>query len=200
VGYGARPTKDGIDAVYFIAQENYPVEFLEMNYPIRVRQYGIHTNSGGPGRWRGGCGVVREIQFMADEAICSVRIEGTINPPWGTSGGQAGRAGRILVNPGKDNERVLPSIADGVVLRRGDILRMETGGGGGWGHPFDREPERVEEDVRKGMITSESAAIDYGVSIDPETFMIDLYETQRMRSKRETPMLFHNGRYVAAMA
>jgi N-methylhydantoinase B len=199
VGYGARPTKDGIDAVYFIAQENYPIEFIEMGYPIRVREYGMHMDSGGPGRWRGGCGVIREVELIADEAICSVRIEGTINPPWGTAGGQAGRAGRIIVNPGRESERMLPSIADGVVLRKGDVLRMETGGGGGWGHPLDREPERVAEDVRKGMVSLQSALRDYGVHIDPETMTCDPARTDQLRGVRGASGLFHNGQYTDAM-
>ncbi len=66
VGYGARPTADGIDAVYFVAQENYPVEFLEQGYPVRLLRYGINRDSGGPGKFRGGAGVVREYEVLAE--------------------------------------------------------------------------------------------------------------------------------------
>src|SRR5262245_31246734 len=83
VGYGARPTCDGIDAVYLIAQENYPAEFLDAIYPVRLRRYAINPDTGGPGRWRGGCGIVREIEVLAPEATISVRIDAVANPAWG---------------------------------------------------------------------------------------------------------------------
>ncbi len=81
VGYGARPDADGIDAVYFVAQENYPVEFLESGYPVRLRRYGIHRDSGGPGRFRGGCGLVREYEILADDAVLAVRIDSVRTRP-----------------------------------------------------------------------------------------------------------------------
>src|SRR5258708_36636026 len=91
VGWGARATADGTDAVYFVAQENYPVEFLETGYPVRLRTYGILTDSCGAGRWRGGCGIVREYDILADEAMLAVRIDSVKKPPWGMAGGVAGR-------------------------------------------------------------------------------------------------------------
>ena len=90
VGYGARPYADGIDAVYFVAQENYPVEFLELGYPVRMRAYGIVPDSGGAGRYRGGCGIIREYEVLAEEAMMAIRIDGVQNPPWGMAGGMAG--------------------------------------------------------------------------------------------------------------
>ena len=138
VGYGARPDPDGIDAVYFVAQENYPVEFLELGYPVRLLRYGINRDSGGPGRQRGGCGIVREYEILADHAVLAMRIDGVLNPPWGVAGGMGGGSGRAVVNPGTARERVLAPLSDGNVLVRGDMLLLETGGGGGHGHPFDR--------------------------------------------------------------
>jgi N-methylhydantoinase B len=79
---GARATADGSDAVYFVAQENYPVEFLELGYPVRLRRYGINRDSGGPGRFRGGAGVVREYEVLAEHAVLSMRIDSVVNPPW----------------------------------------------------------------------------------------------------------------------
>ena len=113
VGYGARPTADGIDAVYFVAQENYPVEFLELGYPVRLRRYGIHRDSGGPGKFRGGCGIVREYEVLAEQAVLSVRIDSVMNPPWGVAGGMQGGTGRAVVNPGTPHERVLAPLSDG---------------------------------------------------------------------------------------
>ncbi len=165
VGYGARPDADGLDAVYFVAQENYPVEFLELGYPVELITYAMHRDSGGPGQWRGGCGIVREYRILADRAVLAVRIDGVANPPWGTAGGMGGGAGRAVVNPGQPGERVLAPLSDGNVVVRGDILRIETGGGGGRGHPFERPAERVLQDVEDGFVSAEAAERDYGVPI-----------------------------------
>lgn len=200
VGYGARPTADGTDAIYFVGQENYPMEFVEMGFPVRVRTYALNPDSGGPGRWRGGTGIVREIEVLTDNVRCSVRIEGSVNPPWGTAEGMAARAGGILVNPGRPDEREIPPIKDGIVLNRGDVLHVRTGGGGGWGHPFDREPERVRADVANGMVSIEAALSDYGVRIDPVTLGVDLVATEAHRVEhRAEGRMFHNGQYRDAM-
>jgi N-methylhydantoinase B len=100
VGYGARASADGLDAVYFVAQENYPVEFLEQGYPVRLRRYGINRDSGGAGKFRGGAGVVREYEVLAEQAVLSLRIDSVLNPPWGVGGGLPGGTGRAAVNPG----------------------------------------------------------------------------------------------------
>ena len=136
VGYGARPFADGLDAIYYVAQKNYPAEFMEMVFPMRLRQYALHQDSGGPGRYRGGCGVVREIELLADEAVVAIRQDNILFPPAGVNGGQAGRPGRCLVNPGRPDERALAPMSDGNVIGKGDIVRLYTSGGGGWGDPF----------------------------------------------------------------
>lgn len=200
VGYGARPEADGTDAIYFVGQENYPIEFVEMGFPARIRSYALNPDSGGPGRWRGGTGILREVEVLVDGVRCSVRIEGTINPPWGTAGGMAARAGRILVNPGRPDQREIPPIKDGIVLNRGDVLQVRTGGGGGWGHPFDREPERVRDDVVNGMVSLAGALADYGVVLDPGSLDIDQAATRAHRAAhRQHVRRFHNGRYVDEM-
>ncbi|HTZ34913.1 MAG TPA: hydantoinase B/oxoprolinase family protein [Stellaceae bacterium] len=194
VGYGARPFADGHDAVYLVAQENYPAEFLEPIYPVRLRRYAINPDTGGPGRWRGGCGIVREFALLAAEAVISVRIDGIDFPPWGVSGGRQGGAGRCVVNPGRADERTIAPISDGTVLKRGDVVRIETGGGGGFGHPFDREPERVAADVRGGFVGRASAADDYGVLLTSD-FRVDEAATRRRRQARPPTALFHRRGY-----
>ncbi|MBV9976254.1 MAG: hydantoinase B/oxoprolinase family protein [Hyphomicrobiales bacterium] len=198
VGYGARPYADGIDAVYFVAQENYPVEFVELGYPVRLTQYGIARDSGGPGRYRGGCGIVREYEILADEAVLAVRIDGVTNPPWGIAGGMSGGAGRAVINPGTPRERVLRPLSDGNRLTRGDILRIETGGGGGHGHPFDRPAEDVLEDVLGGFVSEEAAAKLYGVAIAAEK--IDAAATSALRRKRPAARAFHRNEYVDVLS
>lgn len=194
VGYGARPFADGTDAVYFVAQENYPVEFLEAEYPARLLRYGIHRDSGGPGRFRGGCGIVREYEILAEEAVLAVRIDGVACPPWGVAGGQSGRPGRAVVNPGTPRERVLAPLSDGNRLVRGDILLIETGGGGGHGHPFDRSAEEVIADVEGGFVGVAEAARDYGVAL--RDGILDTAATAALRSDRPAAKAFHRGEYA----
>jgi len=190
VGYGARPFADGTDAVYFVAQENYPVEFLEAEYPARLIRYGVHRDSGGPGRHRGGCGIVREYEILAEEAVLALRIDGVVCPPWGAAGGQSGRPGRAVLNPGTAYEKVLAPLSDGNVVRRGDILLIETGGGGGHGHPFDRPPDEVVADVEGGFVSEAAAARDYGVVVG------DRDATAALRARRPAVKAFHRGAYV----
>lgn len=199
VGYGARPFADGTDAVYFVAQENYPVEFMELSYPVRLRGYAINRDSGGAGRFRGGCGVVREYEVMAERAMLAVRVDSVRNPPWGVAGGLNGGSGRAVVNPGTPEERELPPLSDGTILARGDVFRLETGGGGGWGHPFDRPPAQVLEDVRAGFVSAVAARAQYGVAIADGA--VDAAETQRLRADRPVPQgLFHRRAYADHVA
>ncbi len=196
VGYGARSTADGIDAVYFVAQENYPVEFLEAGYPVTMRAYGIATDSGGPGRYRGGCGIVREYEILAEETMVAIRIDSVKNPPWGIHGGKSGRHGVAIVNPGTDAEVRLDPLSDRNMLKKGDILRIETGGGGGHGHPYDRPPEKVLSDVLGGFVEAETAMSEYGVVIEDGRLNLDA--TLSMRSNRPKTLRFHRQEYVDA--
>lgn len=197
VGYGARDHADGIDAVYFVAQENYPVEFLETSYPVRLKSYAIAEDSGGAGRHRGGTGIVREYEILADEASLSIRIDTVKNPPWGTRGGMNGGGGYALVNPGRADERQLQGLSDGNMLRKGDLLRIVTGGGGGFGHPFDRPEADVLEDVLGGFVSRESAARDYGVILAGRS--VDVEATAHARSHRTAVKDFHRKEYVDAI-
>ena len=194
VGYGARPTSDGNDAVYLVAQENFPSEFLDSVFPVRVRSYAINPDTGGPGRWRGGCGLIREVEVLAPEAMVSMRIDTVENPPWGVAGGHAAGSGRCVVNPGRTDERVLKPLSDGNIVFRGDVVRVETGGGGGWGHPFDREPERVLADVQTGFVSRAKAEEDYGVVLTRD-IEVDAAATRERRSARPVAKLFHRHGY-----
>jgi N-methylhydantoinase B len=194
VGYGARPTADGNDAVYLVAQENLPAEFVDSVFPVRVRSYAINPDTGGPGRFRGGCGIVREIEVLAPHAMVSMRIDSVENPPWGVAGGHAAGTGRCVINPGRADERVIKPLSDGNMVKRGDIVRIETGGGGGFGHPFDREPERVLADVRGGFVSRESARENYGVALAADG-ALDVVATDRLRAERPPVQLFHRHGY-----
>jgi N-methylhydantoinase B len=197
VGFGARPFADGIDGVYYVAQKNYPVEFAEMEFGVCIERYSMHRDSGGPGTYRGGCGVIRDIRVIADEGILASRLENVKHPAWGVNGGQSGRPGRLLVNPGTPEERELKPLSDNNRLRQGDLLRIMTPGGGGWGDPLERDVALVRDDVRDGFVSIESALQDYGVVLDPQTFEVDTVETPKLRqSMRRQTAMFHRGRYL----
>ena len=108
---------------------------------------------------------MREYEVLAEHAVLSMRIDSVVNPPWGVAGGMQGGTGRAIVNPGTAKELVLAPLSDGTVLRRGDVLLLETGGGGGHGHPFDRPAVRVLEDIADGFVSVEAARRDYGVLV-----------------------------------
>jgi len=191
VGLGARPFADGVDVIYYIAQENYPVEYVERDFPLRVERYAARPDSGGPGLHRGGCGVVRDVRVLAEKAELATRMENTVVAPYGVAGGRAGRTGRIILNPGTPVERELVALGDGIVLKRGDLLRFETCGGGGWGDPLERDPERVRTDVARGFITARGAFEDYGVALAPATLDLDKTATdeERRRRVRDLPLI-----------
>jgi N-methylhydantoinase B len=199
VGYGARPYADGHDAVFNVGQENYPAEFLDAVYPLRVLRYAINADTGGAGRWRGGCGIVREVEVLASEALVSVRIDSVENPPWGTAGGKQAGVGGCVINPGRPDERRLAPLSDGNKVRRGDVIRVETGGGGGWGHPYDREPERVLDDVLAGFVSHVNALSEYGVVLAADGTAVDHAATTKQRSTQPATQLFHRGTYRGAL-
>ncbi|HEX9127189.1 MAG TPA: hydantoinase B/oxoprolinase family protein [Methylomirabilota bacterium] len=191
VGLGARPFADGVDVIYYIAQENYPVEYVERDFPLRVERYAVRPDSGGPGLHRGGCGVVRDVRVLCEKAELATRMENTLVAPYGVAGGRAGRTGRITLNPGTPEARELLALGDGIGLKRGDLLRLETCGGGGWGDPLERDPERVRQDVARGFITGHGAFEDYGVVLDAATLDIDKTATdeERRRRARDLPLI-----------
>jgi N-methylhydantoinase B len=200
VGQGARPFGDGLDVIYSArGQRNFPIEFVETEFPVRVRAYAIHRDSGGPGERRGGCGVVRDVELLAARATLGTRMNGVKCPPWGVKGGRAGRSGRFVVNPGTSAERLVAPFGDDVELVRGDVLRVITSGGGGWGHPADRDALTVLQDVKDGFVSLEGARDDYGVLVDPETWKIDWRATDARRAsvRRDLP-LFDRGEWFAA--
>jgi N-methylhydantoinase B len=188
VGLGARPFADGVDVIYYIAQENYPVEYVEKDFPLHIEQYGIRVDSGGPGLYRGGCGVVRDVRVLCDKAELGTRMENTKFPPYGVAGGRAGCPGRITLNPGTAEAREVPPVGDGVQLKCGDLLRIETCGGGGWGDPYARDPALVQQDVARGFVSLSGALEEYGVVLAPLSLEIDKAATEERRKTRPQPL------------
>ena len=197
VGFGARPHADGIDAVYYVAQKNYPIEFAEMEFGVRIEGYAMNMDSGGPGLHRGGCGIVRDLRVVGDEAVIGLRMDNIRWPAWGVKGGMGGGAGRIVVNPGTADERELRPMSEGNKLKRGDLVRIMTPGGGGWGSPLERAAEQVRDDILDGYISAESAARDYGVVLTANLIDVDAAATDARRKElaRMPRGLFHRHAY-----
>jgi N-methylhydantoinase B len=195
VGQGARPFGDGLDVIYSSrGQKNFPMEFIEHEFPVRILTYAIHQDSGGAGKFRGGCGVVRDVQILAPKVVLGTRMNGVKSQSWGVKGGKAGKSGRFILNPGTPQERQIPPFGDNVELQAGDILRVLTSGGGGWGHPAERDPLQVLQDVKDGFVSLSSAREDYGVVIAADTWKIDWRQTQdRRRAGLVSPPLFDRG-------
>jgi N-methylhydantoinase B len=181
VGFGAHAGGDGEDGIMHLSEpgcRNNPVEVLETKAPMFIEWYGYRPDTGGAGRHRGGVGVGRAYRFLAPSTgICLVYK--TDSKPWAIGEGHVGQNNHIVINPGTENEVIKRGSYNH--LDAGEVLVNNTGGGGGYGHPFDREPERVAKDVRNGFVSVESAARDYGVSVDPDTFEVNLAATEQLR-------------------
>jgi N-methylhydantoinase B/oxoprolinase/acetone carboxylase alpha subunit len=136
-GEGAHPDRNGMSGVHtaMTNTRNTPIEALERHFPLRVLRYRLREGSGGAGRWRGGEGIERDLQVLEDCTL-SLITERRVSQPWGLAGGGPGATGESWVLPGGDEsqaERVPDKCT--LRLRSGDVLRMLTPGGGGWGPP-----------------------------------------------------------------
>ncbi|MDO8213291.1 hydantoinase B/oxoprolinase family protein [Conexibacter sp. CPCC 206217] len=152
--YGGRSGKDGLDAVdtLYANTRNNPIEDIESHYPLRVRRYELVDEGAGAGRWRGGLGSVREIEFLADGGF-SLEGDGNLVPPPGLFGGHEGRAGSVTLNPGTAREQALPSKTPYRKARAGDVLRLVAPCGGGYGDPAQRDPAAAARDSEDGIAT-----------------------------------------------
>ena len=161
---------------------NTPIEAIEASYPIRFLEYRIRRDSGGPGRWRGGCGVERSWMLLAPSATLSILAERTKISPWGLFGGKPGAKGEYLIK--KADGRIVKLKSKCVIkMKRGDVLVIRTPGGGGYGDPLLRDPRLVLRDVLDDKVSIESAARDYGVVINPKDMSIDWRATEDLREK-----------------
>jgi N-methylhydantoinase B len=185
-GWGAKKTEDGVSATVCINDgdtHNSPVELMETKYPIVYERYGLVPDSGGAGTFRGGLGSQLAVRLRKDLNF-STRIERMLCPPWGLEGGQDGFGNLVELDMvGVDNPKMVNAKVFTARLKAGDLFRVRGGGGGGFGPAWQRPAEKVQEDVRQGYVTLESAKANYGVLLDPETLEIDHEESGRLRAQ-----------------
>jgi N-methylhydantoinase B len=177
---------------------NLPVEFVETRFPVRVEALALATDSGGAGTFRGGLGYRKEIRVLHDASFMSV-ADRSILSCWGVRGGRAGTPFRVTIDPGGPAERVMPGLCDWERVAAGEVIRIETTGGGGWGDPLARDPARVALDVIQGKVSRAAARDDYGVVFrrDGRDPVVDEAATGELRARlaaeRGRPAMFDRG-------
>jgi N-methylhydantoinase B len=183
--WGARHDKDGIEGISNPAANlsNQPIEMIEAEMPIEILRYGFVPDTGGAGRRRGGLAFERAFRFTG-EARFTLRGDRRDHPPYGVSGGQPGQPSAHKFTTRDGIESILPTMPmTSYIARPGDVLHVTGSGGGGFGDPFAREPERVLEDVREGKVTVEAARRDYGVVLTPDQGAVDWTATDVLRQR-----------------
>ncbi len=167
-GQGARCSADGMDVVMInmTNTSNLPIEAMEVEFPVRIERYELIPDSGGAGKYRGGLGVLRDMRVLADNASVSLRSARQRFPAPGMAGARPGGLGAFIRNPGAPDETRLGLTTSGTPLANGDVLRVMTPGGGGYGDPRERDPAAVERDLAQGKITRDAARDIYGVAIN----------------------------------
>ena len=164
-GSGGRYYADGEDTIHVVPDSrNLPTEFTESRFPFRVEALQLACDSGGPGRYRGGLGYEKHIRMLRDGHFMSI-ADRSILACWGVRGGLAGQPFSVTIDPGGPQERVVDALADAEPVRAGEVIRIRTTGGGGWGDPVERPYDEVERDVRWGKVSIAGALRDYGVVV-----------------------------------
>jgi N-methylhydantoinase B len=180
--WGARPTADGIDGCRNFAANGgaaVPVEIIEAESPLRINRFSLRPDSGGPGRYRGGCGLEREWEVLGEAVTMTIRADRAKTAPWGLAAGQPGEmSSNTLIRAGHGS--AIPSKAK-VELLRGDRFVHAQAGGGGYGNPLERDVAAVLANYIDGYVTATAARERYGVVIDEVNRAVDEEATRHLR-------------------
>ncbi len=185
-GMGARPTKDGIDVADHELSNVYhvPIEVTESEFPVRYRQLELWTDSGGAGTYRGGLGFNAEVEWLAGNAVLSVRGERHKFQPWGVGGGMKSPVCRTELVAQDGNATTVPAKTV-QPIHCGERLRYWSTGGGGYGRPTQRDANLVLEDVVDGRVSSAAARDIYGVVIHNGCLDAEQTDSRRTAMERE---------------
>jgi len=187
VGQGAsfdRDGGDGLIAYIMSGSEAIPIEVFEERGPVLVERWALRQDSGGPGKFRGGLGIERQIQSLTDCTVGGL-VEQTKFPAWGLFGGKSALPNVGILWPGTSKERTYGKIR-GLAFKKGERHLILTGGGGGWGDPYERDVNAVLTDVIRGYVSLESAKKDYGVVVREKNgeYIVDEVKTEKLRRHR----------------
>ncbi|MGF7056294.1 N-methylhydantoinase B [Bosea sp. OAE752] len=183
--WGARAGKDGIEGISNPAANlsNQPIEMIEADMPVEVLRYGLVPDTGGPGQYRGGLSLIREFRFLAPVAFV-LRGDRRDHPPFGLEGGSPGAPSAHILLRADGTEQGLPTMPmESFNARAGDVFRLIGAGGGGYGDALQRDPIRIEDDLREGKVTAAGASRDYGVVFAADGATIDQAATMRRRAE-----------------
>jgi N-methylhydantoinase B len=200
-GSGGRWYADGSDVIHIVPNSrNLPAEFSETRYPVLIEKLALRTDSGGPGKLRGGLGYEKRIRVLQDVTLLS-NADRSLLAPYGVNGGKSGGNYEVMLDPDSDLAVQIEGLADDIPVRQGQVIQIVTTGGGGWGDPLERDPELVRLDVTRGLVSLASAERDYGVVLEDgkESLVVDLAATELKRTQiaadRAPLAMFDRGPY-----
>jgi N-methylhydantoinase B len=184
-GMGAVNNLDGMDGVHtnMTNTRNTPAEVMEMAYPTFVKKYGLVPDSEGAGKFRGGMGLTREVIILGRSATITLSTERSYTDSWGLFGGLAGKHSYCALIGPDGQEQQFPARITTSVQEKSTII-LQTAGAGGFGPPYERDPEEVRRDVLEELVSLQRAKEVYGVVINPQTLDIDYELTKRERYKK----------------
>lgn len=188
-GWGGHCGGDGQDCLVNVANgdfKNFPVEILESQIPIMVERYAIRSDSEGAGKNRGGFGVIRTYRTFTDQTRVYLWFERTKMPAWGVFGGKDARGASTIIYDEMGHVVSVKSKLNNYPIGKGWVVDVMTGGGGGYGDPYQREAERVLRDVQAGYISPARAREAYGVVIENESIDIVATDALRLKLKEKT--------------
>jgi N-methylhydantoinase B len=169
-GWGACSTHDGAGPFRTMAHGDtriIPLELQESLMPFRLEEFSLREDCGGAGKFRGGMGF-RKRYRITGPAMLGTNLDRTKFPPWGVQGGKEAQPGRIAVRKASTGKEELREKENAFELEAGDLVTVETGGGGGYGPPSERDIAAIQRDLDAGYITSAAAERDYGVKVGPD--------------------------------
>ena len=197
-GWGGRHDRDGSNAtspIFGVGLAVQPLEGQERLTPVVTSTHEIRPDSGGPGEYRGGCGVQKGGTLTeAESTVISYLCDRSRSITFGTRGGLPSLPHGVWLNPGTEDERFLGAVFSGLDIGPGDFFTRPSAGGGGLGDPLDRDPAAVLEDVIDGYVTVDRARKDYGViveAVDPDVNEYVLHEeaTEQERAQARSVRL-----------
>jgi N-methylhydantoinase B len=170
-----------IDASGGVLDQDY--EMFEQQTPHTLLMHEYWLDSAGAGQWRGGLGVETAFKIGGENTKVVTFGDGDVEPPFGLFGGKSARLNKIELQypDGKVYKTTSKDLVEDVT--EGIVLFQQAGGGGGYGNPYLRNPGLVAQEVKNGIISIEKAKKDYGVVVDPETYRLNIEETEKLRKK-----------------
>jgi N-methylhydantoinase B len=186
-GWGGRPFEDGESGTVTVCQgdvRNAAIEAIELKCPVMVEQRALRPDSGGAGKYRGGFGIEMKIRNFVEGRWNLARPRRQKCPPWGLWGGRPGEVAHFLLKrPNESEFKAVDSVMQ-LVPKETEVI-AQTGGGGGWGDPLERDPQAVRWDVIEGLVSRKAAERDYGVVLNKD-FSIDHKATAQRRQRKGT--------------